>query len=147
VASGLAVFSFWISVEAKRRITVSENSDGGFTMRTGRSEALALFNTWLEDRVLLRVELHLFSVASTLNARLFEVSDTRLRFMSDDRWSELDLPLRDDFTFGYTDMRDFPEEGKEFEHLVVIFFPYEDDPDDAERIVITELKEPVNPRA
>lgn len=69
----------------------------------------------------------------------------RLRFMSDDRWSEVDLPLRTDFTFAYTDMRDFPEEGKEFEHMVVLFFPYKGDPNDAEQVVITELKEPVNP--
>lgn len=64
-----------LSDEAKRRIAANENADGGLTMRTGRDEALALFKTWLEDRTLLRVELRLFSVASTLNARLFEVSD------------------------------------------------------------------------
>jgi hypothetical protein len=116
-------------------------------MRTGRSEAMSVFRTWLEDRTLLRLELHLFSVAATFNARLTEASDSRLRSLSDDRWSEADLPLRKDFTFGYTDMRDFPKESEEFEHLIVIFFPYIGDPESAERIVITELKEPIRPHA
>ena len=73
--------------------------------------------------------------------RMVGASDAEIRLMADDTWAELVLPLREDFAFGYADMRDAPEEADLFVRGIMIFFPYEGDPEQADRIVLAELVE------
>ena len=110
-------------------------------MRTGRADAVAIFDTWRADRALLRVEFVFTLLAATFRARMVGASDAEIRLMADDTWAELVFPLRDDFAFGYADMRDAPEEADLFVRGIMIFFPYEGDPEQADRIVLAELVE------
>jgi hypothetical protein len=115
-------------------------------MRAGRDEALSIFRTWAVDGALIRCELRFRTLVATFRARVREVSDTRLSLLSDDRWTEFGLPLREDFTFEYGDMRNFPHEGETFERILLVFFPYAGDPADSDHIVFAELKDsPKNP--
>ena len=109
-------------------------------MRAGRDEALSIFRTWATDGVVIRCELRFRALAATFCARVRAVSDAELSLLSDDRWTELVLPLREDFTFGYGDMRTFPREGETFERILIAFFPYDGDPADSDHIAFAELK-------
>jgi hypothetical protein len=110
-------------------------------MSIGRGDALAIMKTWAEDKSLLRCEAHLTSVASFFNARAREATDTRFWAVGDELNCELSLAIGPAWTFGYTDMRDFTREGREFERLLVLFCPYEGDVELADRFVLCEIKE------
>jgi hypothetical protein len=119
-----------------------EMNDGvGRATNIGLAEALLLLRTWAEDKTLVRCELLLGSLAAGFRGRAVAASGTEFRLMSDDTWTELTLPLRAGFRFGYTDMRDSPEHSSQFDNLLVVFFPYHGDPDQADKIVLYEIKE------
>lgn len=110
-------------------------------MRLGREEQVTLFRAWLDDAALLRVELRFKVLAATFRARITCAEEAELRFMSDDSNSELVLPVPPDAEFRYLDMRDYPEEAKEFVRMVVMFFPYDNDPGAADQLVFAEVIE------
>jgi len=70
-------------------------------MRMGRDEALDLLRKWLAEGTLLRCNFDLLVFAATLRARVRDVAPDRLELLSDDATSEVVLPLRPDFEFGY----------------------------------------------
>lgn len=108
-------------------------------MRTGREEALTVFRAWLEDRSLLRCEFRFALLAATFTARMAIVSTSELRLISDDKSSELVLPLREDLEFEYGDMRQHPQHVEEFDKMLIVFFQYLGDPAQADMIVFVEI--------
>jgi hypothetical protein len=110
-------------------------------MRAGRSEALDVFRTWLVDRALLRCELRFAGFAATLKVRLTYVSEGHLALLSDDTGSELIVPLRQDFTFGYGDARLCRSRTSEFVRMLVLFFPSPGGPATADAMVFAETTE------
>lgn len=69
------------------------------------------------------------------------VSESEIRVMSDDTRSELVLPIREDFEFGYGDMRHHPQHADEFDKILIVFFPFKDNAHKADIIVFTEIVE------
>lgn len=110
-------------------------------MRARRSEALDVFRTWLIDKALLRCELRLSNVVATLKVRLTDVSDTQIALLSDDNRSQMVLPLRKDFSFGYGDARLCPTATHEFVRILVLFFPSAGGPATADAVVFAETME------
>jgi hypothetical protein len=120
----------------------STNGDTGRATSVGLSEAVLIWRGWVEDKALIRCELRFLSLAAVLLGRAVEASATRLRLVSAEKGSELVLPIRDDFIFEYTDMRDGPPEHiAKYNGLMVVYFPFENDPDEADWIVLCEMKE------
>lgn len=105
-------------------------------MRVGRDEALDIFRKWFSERSLLRCDFEFAMVAATFRARVVFVSADEIKFLSDDRSSEMALLLKDDFTFGYGEPRGFPEEAGIFESVLVLLAP-----DDKDRIAFTQIIE------
>lgn len=118
------------------------NGDVGRATSIGLSEAVLILRGWVDDSALVRCELQFSTHAAGFLGRAVEASETRFRLMSDDTETELVLPIRAGFTFGYTDMRDGPpEDTAKYDGLMVVFLPYVDDPGDADRIVLCLKKE------
>jgi hypothetical protein len=114
----------------------------GLSIEASREEAVTLFRAWMADKVLVRIEFRFRALAATFLARVTGADLSELRFMSDDRWSELVLRLPDGGIFRYLDIRDYSTRQHEFEHLIALFFPYITDPDESDQIFFTEVKEP-----
>ena len=93
-------------------------------MEANRTEALDLLRKWFSERALLRCDLGFSDFAACLRGRIMAVSDERLHILSDDTFTELELPLRASFAFGYGEPRDFPDEAAEFESTLVIFLTF-----------------------
>lgn len=105
----------------------------------GRDDALLMFNTWAADNTLVRCELRFADFALSFDARFVVSINDELRLISDDARSELMLRLRSDFIFGYTDTREPPSE--KYVRVVTVFYPYDEDPADANMIVFAEIAE------
>ena len=113
----------------------------GLSVPVERAEVTALFATWLADKALVRIEFRFRAFAATFLARVTRASESELRFISDDRWAELALPLPDDIIFRYLDLRGTPK-GQKFERLIVLFYPFVSDPDESDQIAFAEVIEP-----
>lgn len=70
-------------------------------MTTGRAEALDIFRKWMSDGALLQCHWNLYTLAATFRVRVSAVSGGEIAFWSDDKTSELTLPLKPEFEFGY----------------------------------------------
>lgn len=90
-------------------------------MRTGRTEAIDLLRKWFSERALIECDFSFSEFATCLRGRIMAVSDEHLHILSDDTFSELELPLRANLEFGYGEPLDFPDEAAEFESGLVIF--------------------------
>lgn len=112
----------------------------GLSIVATRPDALAMFRTWLADRALIRIEFRFRLFAATFRARVITVAEASVAFMADDRLAELVLPLPPDVRFRFLDLRGFPEE-KDFERMLVMFYPVGPDPDKWDQIVFAEVRE------
>jgi hypothetical protein len=74
------------------------------------TEALNLVRTWKVNGALIRVEFCFRILAATFRARVADVSDAQLTFVSDDKLAELVLPVPPVATFQYLDLRESPGE-------------------------------------
>jgi hypothetical protein len=108
-------------------------------VRAGLEEALVMFRVWQSDRALLRCDFLLTKFAACLRARVIDVSDDKVRLLSDDSFSEVVLPLSAELDFEYADSRDFPEEVAVFKRGLVVFFPGPRKPD---KVLFLEVIEP-----
>lgn len=107
--------------------------------RISREDALTIFRTWAEDRALLRCECRFANFVSVCDSRVRLVDDEELRCIGDDNRTEFVLRLRGDLVFGYVDMRDPPSD--RYVRMVVVFTPFDGDPDDADKFVLGEIIE------
>jgi hypothetical protein len=111
------------------------------TVQIGREEALALFDTWRTDRVLVRCDFRVSRFVAVLRARVIEAGADELRLLSDDAFSEVVVSLGTDIVWEYGDPRGFPEEAAEFERALVMSFPAPADRVEADRIIFLEIIE------
>jgi hypothetical protein len=76
-----------------------------------------------------------------LKVRLSYVSDGYVALLSDDNGSELIVPLRPDFSFGYGDARLCQTQTADFVRMLVLFFPSPGGPATADAVVFAETPE------
>jgi hypothetical protein len=110
-------------------------------MRVGRSEAVDLFSKWGTGRTLLRVDFTFAAFAACFRGRVAGLSETELRLLSDDTFSEFVLRFKPDLEFEYGDPREFPEEAELYESALVVLFPLLSPDEEGDKISFTELKE------
>lgn len=108
----------------------------------GKAEALSLCREWLARRALVRIEMFFSTHAASFFLRLTSVSDEELRFLSDDRTAEFVVRLREDYTFGYVDMRFQSQPHDGLVQSLVLLFPYSGDPKQADTIGFAEVEQP-----
>lgn len=118
----------------------------GFSVSCGRAEALAFFRTWRDDRALVRCELRLLSLAACFVARVTTVDADRVAFMSDDRTTELVLPLARDCEFRYGDIGRSHTLAHKYTHLLVYFPSHVGDPEQSDYIIFAERRSPADAR-
>ena len=75
-------------------------------MVIGRSDAIALFRKWLDERPLIRCQGSFPMHAFSLRGRISVANDSEIRLMADDTESEVVLKITDTMEFGYLDTRD-----------------------------------------
>ena len=118
-------------------------SEGRVSVETTRDETFDLFKAWAEDRALIRVELRLLRLAATFTVRVAVVvpgTPGEIRFLADDRWAELVIPIPGDVTFRFLDINEFTG-GAKFERMLMMFYPFVNDPDEADQVVFAEVNE------
>jgi hypothetical protein len=91
-------------------------------MRAGRLEAVDIFRKWEAERANVKCFFTFGSFAACLVGHFFFVADDRVRLLSDDTLSELDLPLNDSLGFLYAEPRGTPEE-TDFASGIVVQLP------------------------
>lgn len=109
-------------------------------MRAGRSEALDIFNKWLTERTLLRCDLLFLEFAACFRGRIVSLTDDRVRVLSDDTFSELDLPLTPELNFGYGEPRSGPE-NLEFSGTLIVFMAELPPTGDVDTVCFLEIVE------
>lgn len=105
-------------------------------MRVGRSEAVDLLRKWRSESALLRCDLMFGMLAAVFRARVVFADSGMVKLLSDDTFSEMALPLSPDMEFAYGEPRDFPEDARIYESVLVLRLPGTDD-----RIAFTVITE------
>ena len=111
-------------------------------MKIGRAEALDVFRKWLADGSLVQCNLGLLVLAAAFRARVRLVLEDRIEFLSDDRTSELVLPLSADCDFGYGEPNRASGESAVAVSAVVVFLSPTGPGLDPDAVAFTELVEP-----
>lgn len=97
----------------------------GSRVRTGFDEAVLTLRGWVEQAVLVRVELRFAACAAAFCGRLVVVTADEIRLLADDGSADFALPLKPTFSFVFQDIRHLPIDHPEFGDMVVVFFDEE----------------------
>jgi hypothetical protein len=112
------------------------NSNAGRAI--SREEAVLVINGWRESRALVKCDCEIAGLAFSMRGRVVEfTAGRRLRFLSDDTFSEFVFDIPSDLACKYADPRGFPEEAAAF--VCGLKFNLPSAPD---LIAFTEVKEP-----
>ena len=103
------------------------------------TEALNLVRTWKAKGALIRIEFRFRILIATFRARVADVSDAQLTFVSDDKLAELVLPVPLVATFQYLDLRE--SLARDLGRMLVLLYPFVPDPNESDQVVFAEIVE------
>lgn len=112
------------------------------TVSVGRPEAFSLLRSWADSGALLKCDVEVERIALCLRARIRSLGADGIRLLSDDTFSEVTLPLRDDLTFAVGDFRAAaPDEADSYDMFLTIFIPTLRSPTNPDSIVLIQVRE------